>query len=345
MNILYGVSGEGFGHSSRAQVVASYLESKGHFVTIISYGQAYKVLRKKFKTIKVHGLHLVFKRGILSKRRTLRYNLENFPRNLWGLRKMHRIMKESKFDLCISDMEPIVPILSFWYDKPLISFDNQHRLTNLKVKIPKKYLSDYVLAKEVVKTFVRKANHFIITSFAKAPYVDKYRENSTLVPIIVRDDVLKLRPSNKGKVLVYLTKKDRRIIEILQRIDSEFVVFGYNVNRKSGNIEFRTRNSFLDELSSCRAIIATAGFTLMGEALYLRKPYFALPLKGQFEQTFNALFLKDAGYGDFSESPTIEEIERFLGELPKYRAKLRSYRYDKQKLFRVFDRVLSQIKS
>jgi UDP:flavonoid glycosyltransferase YjiC (YdhE family) len=39
---------------------------------------------------------------------------------------------------------------------------------------------------------------------------------------------------------------------------------------------------YLEELKACKAIIATAGFTLMSEALYLKKPYLALPLKGQF---------------------------------------------------------------
>jgi uncharacterized protein (TIGR00661 family) len=39
--------------------------------------------------------------------------------------------------------------------------------------------------------------------------------------------------------------------------------------------------------------MATAGFTLISEALHLKKPYLALPMIGQFEQAINAVFLEE----------------------------------------------------
>jgi len=74
MKILYGVAGEGYGHSSRALILADYLEKKGHEVIILTYGQAYKVLKKRFKCFKVKGLHLIFEKSILRKRKTVKYN-------------------------------------------------------------------------------------------------------------------------------------------------------------------------------------------------------------------------------------------------------------------------------
>jgi uncharacterized protein (TIGR00661 family) len=50
-------------------------------------------------------------------------------------------------------------------------------------------------------------------------------------------------------------------------------------------------------LSTAKAVIATAGFTLMSEALYLGKPYLAFPMQGQFEQHLNAHMLDLLGYG------------------------------------------------
>ena len=38
MRILYGVCGEGFGHSSRAKEIIKHLENKGHTILIITYG-------------------------------------------------------------------------------------------------------------------------------------------------------------------------------------------------------------------------------------------------------------------------------------------------------------------
>ena len=77
--------------------------------------------------------------------------------------------------------------------------------------------------------------------------------------------------------------------------------------------------------ASKKAVIATAGFTLISEALYLHKPYLALPMQGQFEQELNAFQLESLGYGknvtevsaeaigDFRfDTPSGKEFKRFL---------------------------------
>ena len=46
-----------------------------------------------------------------------------------------------------------------------------------------------------------------------------------------------------------------------------------------------------------RGVVATAGFSLMSEAVYLRKPMLALPLTGQFEQEMNARYLGRSASG------------------------------------------------
>ena len=107
----------------------------------------------------------------------------------------------------------------------------------------------------------------------------------------------------------------------------------------------KPRKSFLKDLKNCKAIIATAGFTLISEALFLGKPYFALPLKGQFEQTLNALCLKQAGFGDFVEIDEINEkkILDFLKTLDKYEEKLKNYKPDYDKLYKVLDKILKRV--
>ncbi len=339
MRILYGLAGEGFGHSSRALVIVKYLEEQGHEVLLMTYGQAYKVLKNKFRVFKVKGLHLVFEKSLLKKRKTIKYNLDNFPKNFWRWKKFHKLMKDFKPDLCISDMEPIVPILRNWYKLPLISIDNQHRLTNLEINIPKKYYSDYLLAKSVVESFVKRADYFIITSFSKNKIKKK---NSFVVPPIIREKVKKIKPVVGDKILVYLTKKDKNILKVLNSIGEQFVVYGYNCNKRKANLEFKTREYFLKDLSDCKAIIATAGFTLISESIYLKKPYLALPLKGQFEQTLNALFLKENNFGDYTEDLTKEEIVNFLKNLKKYRTNLKKYNPDYNMLYKVLDKCLKK---
>jgi len=346
MKILYGVCGEGFGHSSRALVLADYLEKKGHEVVILTYGQAYKVLKKRFKCFKVSGLHLIFEKSVLKKRKTLNYNLRNFMRNFYRWKKFDKLMRKFNPDLCISDMEPIVPVLRNWYKKPMICFDNQHRLTNLNLKVPDKYLADFLLAKSVVETFVKKADYFVITSFSKNKIKKKFRKNTFVISPPIREEVKKIRLKAKygDKILVYLTKKDRHRIKVLKSINEEFVVYGYDKNKKKGNLEFKTREHFLEDLRDCKAIISTAGFTLISESSYLKKPYFALPLKGQFEQTLNALLLKESGFGEYCEDLTKKDLENFLGNLEGYKRKLKSYKLSSEELFKVFEKILIRIK-
>jgi len=339
MRILYGVAGEGFGHSSRALSIADYLEKKGQEVIILTYGQAYKVLKKRFKVFRVRGFHLKYRKSVLHKRKTVGYNIKHFSQNFLGWRRFNKLMREFKPDLCISDMEPIVPVLRNWYKLPLICIDNQHRLTNLDIKVPKKYYSDFLLAKGVTDAFVKKADYFIVTSFSRARIKKK---NTILVPPIIRESVRKIKGGYGKKILVYLNKKDRHVLNILKKVNEKFVIYGYEKKKRKGNLEFRTRESFLQDLRDCKAIIATAGFTLLSEAIFLNKPYLALPLKGQFEQMLNALFLKKAGFGDYTEYLTEKDIIYFLYNLEKYKKNLRVYLPDYDRLFKVLDKVLRE---
>ncbi len=340
MKILYGVSGDGFGHSSRAKVVGSFLMDWGHDVKVLTYGRAYEVLKNEFDIFEVSGMEIQFVEGELKKRPTIKHNVKVIADNLSKWRRFDTLMKDYDPDFCISDMEPIVPILRFWFKKPLICLDNQHRITHLRLDVPKKYYADYMIAKTVVANFVSKADHFIITSFSNP----KIKEpNTTIVPPVIREEVKRLLPSEGHKVLVYLTRENQNVINILKQLNEEFVVFGYNVNRTENNLEFKERDFFLDELKHCKGIIATAGFTLMSEALYLKKPYLALPLKGQFEQILNALFLKQAGYGDYSDDLQEEEVSAFLANMESYRENLNHYEVDFQKLPRTLKRVIDSI--
>lgn len=342
MRILYGVCGEGFGHSSRAREIIPYLEKKGHKVKIVTYGQAYNVLKAEgFDVFRITGFHIEFGEGKLEILETIKHGFFNMIENVTRIAPLKRIMEKFKPEVCISDMEPIVPILSFWYRIPLVSVDNQHRITNLDIKVPQRYYQDYLLAKIVVNRFISRADWYIVTSFSPAKIIE---DNTIVVPPILRKEIAEIGKARDGKyILVYLTKPEKRIINVLKRLDGRFVVYGFNKNSRDGNIIYKKPGKhFLLDLRDCRAIIGTAGFTLISEALFLRKPYFALPLPGQFEQILNALFLKQSGYGDYTDSMDglKERIERFFSDLEDYRKKIKKYNANNNKIFKALDYVM-----
>ncbi len=64
----------------------------------------------------------------------------------------------------------------------------------------------------------------------------------------------------------------------------------------------------------------------MTEAFYLRKPYLALPMRGQFEQELNAYLLARLQYGINLRRIRTEAIGNFLYRLPEYKSNLNTYR-------------------
>ncbi len=340
MRILYGLSGDGYGHSSRAKVVGKYLSQWGHEVKMLTYGRAVSVLQEAYDIFEVSGMEIQYAAGELKKRATIANSLKMFKDNAIQWKRFHHMFKDFSPDVCISDMEPIVPILRFWYDKPLVCIDNQHRMTHLDLAVPRKYRKDFYIARTVVENFVARADHFIITSFIEAPIIKK---NTTIVPPVIRSEVKALEPVYGEKILVYLTRENQEVLDILKGFEHEFVVFGYDTDKWEDNLQFKRKAAFLDELRCCKAIIATAGFTLISEALYLKKPYLALPLKGQFEQVLNSLFLKSAGYGNYCDALTEQEVAAFLDRLDDYRKKLSGYHLDCNKLPETLQRVLSKV--
>lgn len=341
MNILYGVSGEGSIHSSRALVIAKHLEEKGHKIYILTYGESYNILKDKFKVMNVIGLHQIFKKNVLKKRSSIDQNIKNFSYNLLKLKKFDKLMKDFKPDLCITDYEPIVPILSFGYKKTLISIDNQHRITNLEIEIPVKYQKDFIIARDITNAVVKDAHDFIISSFIKNNVVIT-RKNTKVANPIIKNSIKQLKPNYYDYLLVYLNKKDNHIIKLLKNIPENFVIYGYDTVKKIDNLEFKKNISFLRDFENCKAIIAIPDFTLIAEAVYLKKPYLAVPLKGNFEHILNSLFLKKAGFGEFTEDIKNREIIYFLNHMNVYKNNLLQNKYDNEEFFKELDKIINK---
>jgi len=100
--------------------------------------------------------------------------------------------------------------------------------------------------------------------------------------------------------------------------EQQFVVYGSGQEGVRGNLQFKAFSSdgFLRDLAACRSVIATAGFTLISEALYLGKPYLAMPMHGQFEQQLNALCLEEIGCGLNAGVVNHDVIKNFFDCLP-----------------------------
>jgi uncharacterized protein (TIGR00661 family) len=331
MRIIYGVTGEGLGHSSRSQEMILHLQKQGHEVLSVCYGLACPVIEKICDTIEVEGVRLKYGKKGLSVVKTLRQNTPFIFSNLKHSRQIAAAVKKFKPDIAITDYEPVTALIAYKFGLPLISIDNQHSLTHTKVSVPRKYYKDYLLAKAATIMNPPRADAYIILSFAK---LKPTRKNAYITAPILRRAIIDKKPTKTGDILVYINQPDDKLLEILADMPEKFIVYGYERNLKAGNVTYKKKGDwFVDDLANCRAVIATAGFSLLSEALYWDKPFFALPLKGQFEQVVNAIFLKRAEFGDFAEAPDKERINRFLRNLGGYEKNLKRYKINPDEAF------------
>ena len=89
-------------------------------------------------------------------------------------------------------------------------------------------------------------------------------------------------------------------------------------------------------------VMATAGFTLITESLHLKKPYLALPMTGQFEQSINAVFLEKLACGVNMDRIDRKGIETFLTRLPQLEAEAAKLPdFDNQPLLDKIDALLA----
>ena len=118
-------------------------------------------------------------------------------------------------------------------------------------------------------------------------------------------------------------------LKILRSFPREkFLAYGCDRHGRDGNVVYKpfSREGFLEDFAACKAVMATAGFTLMTEAFYLRKPYLALPMHGQFEQELNAHWLAKLNYGINLRRIRSEAVGNFLYLVPDFKVHLNDYR-------------------
>ena len=136
--ILYGVAGEGSGHSSRAKEIIRHLEKNKHIVKVVSYDKGFKNLSPHFDVEKIFGLHFSFVNNKVEPIGTIFKNLIKLPEAIESIARVKQIVKDFKPNIIFSDFEPISAIVANLKKIPLISIDNQHRITKTKIEYPKK---------------------------------------------------------------------------------------------------------------------------------------------------------------------------------------------------------------
>ncbi|MEX0738772.1 MAG: MJ1255/VC2487 family glycosyltransferase [Pseudohongiella sp.] len=323
--ILYGVSGEGSGHSSRATEMARHLQACGHEVRVVSYDRGYRNMSAEFETIEIEGLHIVCENNRVRPLKTLWHNLRRGGRAVQRIKALLEQFRTFQPDCVISDFEPTTAWLATLRGLPLISLDNQHRMRYMKFRSPPRLLLSRWITVLLIRLMVPAPTVALATTYY---YGERKNERIFLFPPILRREVMACKPHDGDHHLVYVTSHFEHLLTLLKSFpDKRFVVYGCNRDGVDGNLCYRpfSTEGFLRDLESCQSVVATAGFTLISEAIYLGKPYLALPMIGQFEQQLNAICLAELGFGVNVQKPDRASIEDFFGRLPTLKSNVMAY--------------------
>jgi uncharacterized protein (TIGR00661 family) len=333
MKILYGVVGEGMGHAMRSRVILEHLVAADHDVEIIASGRAVDFLSKRFEGVnRIHGLHMIYEENRVRPMKTLWSNVLTgaigVPKNIAAY---FELITSFRPQVVISDFESWTYLYGKTHRLPTLSIDNMQVINRctLPDEVIRGHQAEFQLTKAFIKSKLPFCDEYFITTFFH-PEIRKDR--TRLFPPILRPEILAAKRRQGDHLLVYTTGEDTSFAEALQQSGVECRIYGMrrglNEELIEGNLRYQpfSEDKFIDDLASSRAVIAGGGFTLMGEAVFLRKPMLAIPLARQFEQVLNARYLELEGYGRQADAlDDAKTINEFLAAVPACEEKLAGY--------------------
>ena len=322
--IFYSVCGEGMGHAIRSSVILEHLTKK-YDVYIFSSERAYEFLNNKFDNVfEIGGFNTVYENNVVRTKKTFFKALKANPTNLKeGYNVLYKECKRIKPNIIISDFENYSSMLSKIMNIPLISLDNIHMLTQCEYDYPPNHRADMLTAKAVTKSYILRPKRHIITSFFYPPL--KHPKMTALYPPVLREEIMKLEPVEGEHVLVYQTAESSiNLMEELKKLDYKFIVYGFNKDEVDENLTYRSFNEeqIFEDMRTAKAIIVNGGFTMISEAIYLKKPIYSTPAHKNFEQILNGFYVEKLGFGEYHDKLDVKKIENFLENLDKYQENL-----------------------
>ena len=303
-------------------------------------GRAHDYLAKRandhLQVKKIWGFTIVTEDNEVRNFRTLFENLKGALTGGWpkNVKTYFEIADSFRPDVVISDFETWSYLYGVNHALPVISVDNIQIVNRCRhdKDVIAGHEASFQLAKGIVKAKVPGAYHYLITTFFRPPI---RKRRTSLHPPVLRPEILAAKPETGRHLLVYQTyTTNQDLPELLRRTGLECRVYGVRrdlrEDQREGNLVYRpfSEAGFIEDLRTARAVVASGGFTLMGEAVYLHKPMLAEPVAKQFEQILNARYLEKEGYGLCADAIREAKLQEFLSRLPEFEARLSGYSQD-----------------
>ena len=352
MKVLFIVQGEGRGHLTQAISFRQILHSAGHEVATVLVGKAEGREIPTFFTEQIHSPVFSFfspslfyngNKGSICVGRTIRTHLLRSATYTASLRTIHKQVQAIQPDLIVNFYEILGGLYKFAYRSrvPMVCVAHQYLLLHPQFPFPK----NSWLSRQIVNINSRLtalgAEQKLALSFRRFKSETQY--GLTVVPPLLRREIRELEPTNENFVLVYMTHPSlSRQIVAWHEQHSQLPLHCFWDNpeapeeqRVDDTLTFHRLNGpkYLRMMASCRALVTTAGFESVCEAMYLGKPVLMVPVQKHFEQACNAVDGVLSGAGASSRTFDLSVLFDFLPYFQSPKEEFQAWCQESDRLF------------
>lgn len=303
---MFIIQGEGRGHMTQALALEQILNRGEHEVSAMLIGTNSRRKIPDFFAEKTSSrLHCIKSPNFFYDKtsksiniwKTIFFNIISIPLFLFELQKVHRVKHHVQPDIIVNFYD-IIGGFYFLLYRPSVQ----------RICVAHQYLAEheeFPFAKGFKTQKIAYRINNLLTSFsAHKKLALSFRElksdkpKLSIVPPLLRQEVLDLKPSKQDHILIYLVNKgySEEIIKWHSRNKKiKLLCFWDNQEFDDGwqphaNLTFNHINDqkFLAAMEGCIGYATTAGFESICEAMYLNKPIMMVPVKKQYEQACNA---------------------------------------------------------
>lgn len=203
MKILVGVCGIGKGHCVRQAEICQQLIKRGHNVQILTFGNGVPFFQNLgMKVYDVFVPYITYKAGKINIGDVLRRNIKVLiPGIIKNWRVIHSLHEDLFFpDICISDYEPVTARISYLFNVPLITIDQQSKFMYMKTNSIDGY--SCMEEKKRLNFFLPRACQRFIFSFYKLNDIELPDNVNLLYPILRKRIIGTPVPIGKDNVVV-----------------------------------------------------------------------------------------------------------------------------------------------
>ncbi len=332
--MMFCVLGEGRGHMTQAMAAKKMLESAGHELVAVTLGvNPQRLVPDYFEAAmnqpvtRLPTVTLAYRNDrSFSWRDSFIEDVRRTPRILRALGQMDRIVSATRPDVILNFFDSLTSLYTITRVRrpPVVAIAHQFMFQHPDYPAASQLSRQMWIMKHYTQLMGARATKLALSLY-EAPALPE--RGLFVCPPILREQATLLEPTTDGRfVLVYLLTHGYAD-QIIKWSDTHPHTRLHCFYDKPGAPPEQVHSpaltfhrldgeKFLRMMADCRQVVSTAGFELVGEALWLGKPLLVVPVENHPEQQLNALEVQRLGIGIAERRFNLDRLAELPERLP-----------------------------